>query len=669
MRKLKVLKGIFSVLTCFTFCTSIWAQSEQIGYVLEYQDINHKTPLANVEIVASNAGSTISDKRGRFTLRFRTLLPGDKINFRRIVKPGYEIFNKTALENLRISNQKEPIEIILIKSEHLAEARRTLILNATNQANLQLEQKQQDLKIKYNKNEFDEQEYNKRLKEVQQAYDEKLENIDNYIDRFVHIDLSDLTEQEAIIVNLVQEGKFEEAIAIYEKNDQVSRLALLGNNSKKLEEDAQILRESMQQMEAEKAEVFNSLNRQIDLLRMQGGKENLQRVLQLLHDIAYTDTTDFEPIFTYGRELRKHTQYSEALQLYRDLQRWTLLSQDSLQYQRAKMFEGVSLVKMGQYDEAKGMMREAMVNFVKQIKLTPDSLYFIPDLAYGSHIFGQLLCKYELYEDGRNYFHYGLSLIYKFRQQEAEGTNHEISSQYANMLVRAADGLCHSQYLDESISLSREAIKILESLYAEQPTLYRESLAYAWTNLGKFFFLQGCIANQKSENAFKKSLKYYEEGFDSNPDLYRRHSAECRMYLGDLYYSKGDILNAIECYEWSLDIFTEAQKERGDIFYNEKISTLYHSLGSCYYKSGDYEKTLKYNKLALDITEQYYNEDSQLSKFQMAACLRHMAVICDALGKDEEALSYCRRAMSIQPDEEKNRTLLNKLLEKNNIKE
>lgn len=613
------MKGIIIVLSYLSLFSSILAQSIQSGYVLEYKDANRKTTLANVEIMASNAGSTITDSRGRFTLHFRTLVPGDRIDLRRVVKPGYEIFNKADLENLHISNHNEPIEIVLIRTEKLAETRRAMISNATQQANIQFEQEQCDLRRQYEQQEFDKQEYERRLKAQKLAYEEKLENIDNYIDRFIHIDLSRLNELEKKIVQLVQEGKFDEAISIYEKNNLISKLAMLGSNSRKLEADVAALNETRKQMQAEKTELLLSLNRQIDLLRMQGGTSNLQRIQQLMHDIAYADTTELEPFFTYGRELRRNAHFKEAMKLYEDLERWTLLQNDSIQYYRAKMFEGVCLYKRHRYAEANGILHDALVNYVYKLQHAADSRPYISDLAYGSNIYGKLLCKYKNYETGHDFLKYGLDLLRKYRNPEI--IDYDTESQYANMLVQAADGLCRSRYLNDCVQASQEAIHILKNLYEAKPYLYRVALASAWSTLGKSFFLLGDGWENQCEDAFWTALQYYEDGRSYNPEQYRRRIAECRMSLGDFYYSRQKLNDAIQCYEWSLVVWTEEQ--RINPRYSEQLNAACCSLGECYYDKKEYDK----------------------------------------------ALDYCKRAISIHPDEERNHALLKKLQSKTELRD
>lgn len=102
------MRFLFSVITIVlvTLMNVLYAQSTQSGIVLEYDGNNKKKPLANVEIVVNNAGSTVSDAHGKFNLNFRTLKPGDKITVRRVEKLGYEVFNTEAVSQFTIIGHK-----------------------------------------------------------------------------------------------------------------------------------------------------------------------------------------------------------------------------------------------------------------------------------------------------------------------------------------------------------------------------------------------------------------------------------------------------------------------------------------------------------------------------------------------------------------------------------
>jgi len=73
--------------------------------VKQYNQKDEKTPLSGVEVVVSNAGSQVSDEKGQFTLTFRTLKPGDNVKLISARKSGFELMNKEAVEQWRISRE------------------------------------------------------------------------------------------------------------------------------------------------------------------------------------------------------------------------------------------------------------------------------------------------------------------------------------------------------------------------------------------------------------------------------------------------------------------------------------------------------------------------------------------------------------------------------------
>lgn len=69
----------FFVCLFFFIATMLNALVAQSGYVKQYNGYLKKTPLNGVELHISNAGLTVSDKKGKFVLQFRTSKPGDKV--------------------------------------------------------------------------------------------------------------------------------------------------------------------------------------------------------------------------------------------------------------------------------------------------------------------------------------------------------------------------------------------------------------------------------------------------------------------------------------------------------------------------------------------------------------------------------------------------------------
>ena len=89
-----------AVLTIIVFATAIiaLAQATQPCIVKKYNQKQQKTPLAGVRVRVDGAQTATSGTDGRFTLTFNTLKPGDHVTHPIATKPGYEIFNKAAVE-------------------------------------------------------------------------------------------------------------------------------------------------------------------------------------------------------------------------------------------------------------------------------------------------------------------------------------------------------------------------------------------------------------------------------------------------------------------------------------------------------------------------------------------------------------------------------------------
>ena len=112
-------KIIASCLTTLLLSAALASgQATQPCVVMQYNQKSAKTPLSGVEVVASNAGSTVSDADGRLTLSFRTLKPGDKVNLISAKKAGYEIFNSEAVTQWNISRDQTPFTLVLVKKAY-----------------------------------------------------------------------------------------------------------------------------------------------------------------------------------------------------------------------------------------------------------------------------------------------------------------------------------------------------------------------------------------------------------------------------------------------------------------------------------------------------------------------------------------------------------------------
>ena len=309
------MKHVFTLLTIF-LAFSLAAQTTQPGIVQEYNEKAKKTPLAGVEVRAKSANNAASGKDGKFELQFLTLKPGDRVNVSRIEKLGYEIFNKEAVEQWNI-NPKTPFVVVMCKSDKFKKIRDNYEAKASENYNKQYKKEIANLNKLKEEGKIRDEEYRKKLQEVQSTYDKQLENLENYVDRFARIDLSEISSQEQEIIELVQQGRFDEAISKYDELDIKNKLTQQINNRKTVREAKSTLDEIERQQTESIDSMYAMAERQIELLKLAGGKENNLKIKDLYLNIADADTTNIDWLNKTGLFISKYlADYNLALEYF-----------------------------------------------------------------------------------------------------------------------------------------------------------------------------------------------------------------------------------------------------------------------------------------------------------------------------------------------------------------
>ena len=304
---------------------AVRAQSVQHGQVLEYQGANPKTPLAKVHIAATNASAVQSDAEGQFTLQFRTLHAGDAIQFRRVELSGYEVMNTEALEVARVARVEEvaptdqsvQLHIVMAPRETLHRLREGYRAVSQKRYAEQMKAAEAEIKRLHESGQLAEAQYNERMNALEEEYEEKLSKLETYIDKFARIDLSDIDQEEQHIVELVQQGKFDEALQIYEGQHLHERLQQNKADIQQLTAMRHQLDDAARRKAQENLRLRQSIDRQVTLLRMAGGEENLRKVHQLLRDTYLADTTYFEARRDYVMSLHYYYDYETIIPLLR----------------------------------------------------------------------------------------------------------------------------------------------------------------------------------------------------------------------------------------------------------------------------------------------------------------------------------------------------------------
>lgn len=598
------------------FCFSqSYAQTIQNGVIQEYNERAKKTPLGGVELNVRSAGSTVSDGNGNFKLQFLTLKPGEKVNVRRVEKLGYEIFNKEAVEQWNI-NPKEPFVIIMCRSDRFKKIRDNYERVSSESYARQLKKEEAALAKLKADGKLQEAEYQKQLYELRENYEKQLDNLDNYVDRFSRIDLSELSIVEQKIIELVQQGKIDEAIAKYEEQNYVDKYTKEVAQIKEVSSAIDKLSDIKVSKEQSRDTLLAAINRQVETLKLAGGKENYERIHVILRDVAFSDTTNAECMIKYGIFLAEQNMLKDAnsvlssviinpnLRVDEKIQ--ALFTLGSLQHEIFDIKSAFESFNEGLYLIAPNDTTVSMAELNYLIALGA-TYADIGDIAKSHEMYLKGKEKadifainssdkefYKIYS--RIYTNLGNSYRNLGKVDDAIKA-YKKSIEIENCLHNSHD-LNNSSYqhlayiyldlgnIDDALKLQLKYAEILEELSQKQPLGYLRSLNNAYIDLSKTHLMMGNL-NEAQEMSMKalKALNYLksETGETDNWGY-----SQIYDMLALISKSKGEITECIEDFKKSLShILNIKNTGIDDIKINLAIS--YANLATIYGEIEDWD--------------------------------------------------------------------------------
>lgn len=596
---------------------SLTAQTIQKGFVKEYNEKANKTPLSGVEVRAKSAQNTVSEKDGSFQLKFLTLNPGNKVNISRIEKLGYEIFNKEAVEQWNI-NPESPFVIVMCRSDKLKKLRD--IYESKASANYEKQYKKNLAYLKKLKAEgkIKEEEYRKSLEEINATYTKQLENLDNYIDRFSRIDLSEISNTEQEIIELMQQGRFDEAIAKYEeqnyKDKYLQQLSEINEISSAIDQLSDIKNTKLQAKDS----LLAAVTRQIETLQLVGGKENNQKIRKLYVEIADADTTNVEWLLKTGIFLSVFiADYNLALNYYNKALYSAIDKYGTEHPDVAKLYNNIGSVysQMGDYGKAMEYYQKALK--MQEYLLGSEH----PDVARYYNNIGNTYMYMGDYTKALEYLQKALIMSEKLLGAKHLG----VASAYNNI------GSVYWKKGDYTKALDyyQKALIIKENLLGTE----HPDVAVSYSNLGYVY------DNQKE---YDKAIDYYikalaiKEKFmgQDHKDVKALCKTIIKLYdkLAIDYISKQEYGNALEYFLKELEM-----KEK--IYPNDhiEIAETCNWVGSCYNILSDFSNSIIYHTRALEIYEKkngpedtevansnYYIGDTYLLKREYQTALDYL---------------------------------------------
>ena len=579
-----------TLLICFvSIFTGVSAQTTQRGVVKEYNERMQKTPLSEVEIVISNASSTASGAKGDFILQFRTLKPGDKVSVRRVEKLGYEIFNKEALEQWFISRDNSPFTIVMCKSDRFKRIRDTYSRVSSESYEKQLKKEEARLQAERKAGKLKEAEYEAALKKLNDEYDQQLENLDNYVDRFARIDLSELSAVEAEIIELVQKGDIEEAIRRYEQQNLEDKYKQQTAVGVKAQAGIDTLTAIRDQSKVSRDSILAAIHRKNETLILAGGRENFEKVANSLKDIATNDTTNLSVVLEYATFAQKQALYYEAERFF------------SIYVRSCK--DKPKLVT--------AMMRLADVN--RALKR---------------------------YNQNAHYCDRALELA----KELAKDNPKDYQELLAQVLVSKGIMFFETNRLSEAEQLISEAHDIYLELSKDGSESHIYTLSKVQNNLGNLY--RRMRQFDKAIENLTQSLENTQRVYEINPKKYLYDLASTRNNLGLTYKTLNQFEEAESCY-------LQAKEEMGQLFqynpraYREEYIKYLSNLGVLYKNLNRFEDAERYYIQALAHADTLYNSNSEAYAVYFGNTLLNLGNLYNKMKRRNDSKNSLTKALPV----------------------
>jgi len=518
------MKNTFVILTILLsiLCSSAsFAQSVAYGTVWEYNVKGRKAPLAGVEIVVAGAGSTISDANGNFKLSFRVMKPGDNILVKRVSKTGYEVFNHEAIEHLLIPRNpnEAPISIVLIKTRDLAKLREKYTNNTEKTLEQQLIKQEEVLKVNLGQNLISQSEYEKRINELESEYEKKIGNIDNYINKFIHIDLSELDKEGKKIVDLVRKGKFDQALALYDELNLIEKYKEQAKQNEELLQAQEKMSSAVKKSADDINILIDKVLRQVSVLQLAGGRDNNNKAMDLLREIAYADTTVYRTMFKYGTECMTQLRYKEAEKAFEHCQ-------ESSKYALPLMAQAA--IRHGAAQRVSKSKDDCMKDLFWGLNLLDslmeeqeDSSFYLEDRAYAAYQIAQEYKSRANFTEALKW--YDISAGHRKRMLAADPNNTSANHLLSICYKYAADVHMELDDYHRADSLKQLYLSINKYCYNKKPRVYTASLAGVYADYGMLFSMWGDYEIERHDSVYSYSKEYYAKAdplFDTADSLY-----------------------------------------------------------------------------------------------------------------------------------------------------
>lgn len=554
------------------------SQVVQRGVVKEYNGRHEKTPLSNVSLVINNAGSTMSDNSGEFRLQFRTLKAGDKVKIEEIYKEGYELFNKDAIEQWVISNNDYPFTIVMCQSSRIKALKDQYAKVSYESYARQQKREEEKLAKEREEGKLKDTEYKQIILQIKNSYAQKLEDIHSYFEKFALIDLSELSEVEADIIELIQKGNIEEAIRRYDDLNLDKKLQDISDKITKENAAVKSINNIIKEDLTKRDSLFMMFMRSVNTLALAGGSDNFKAILEKLKKRADYDSTYVAPMIAYAEYCMDQKLYSEAIDYYSKAEK--LIEETDYKHLRnipwlkAEAQEELQHISMAEKELHKALRFNELYASIDSIDFLNGKSALLSDRAR--------ICFYKGQIDSA--FHYYDKALVLAEEVAKRDSNFLMSPWMVRMNI--ADKYSQLEIFDKADSIYTMVIDFFEDKPLEE---YKLIVLMSEMGLARSLMNQGNYKD--AESPICKWIAMQEENERKNPSRFGSQVLVGDMMLLKIYAATDQIkkLNTIisqleEKYEYYLKLNPE-QFQPLYLTYKLELSEVLISKGPRYYST------------------------------------------------------------------------------------
>lgn len=625
-----------------------FGQINQPGLVQEYNGEAARSPLPGVQLTLPDAGSAVSDSKGKFVLRFQILQPGANVHCieENIYKKGYVVFNKEGMEHWRVSNDGTPFLLIMCKEGTFNALKRLYYGLAQDSYTQKYKLAMELLKKQRAANRLTKAQYEQKLQEENEFYQRELAHLSEYAEKFARIDESEIKGVEKEAVKYVKKGDIRQAIRLYETLDLLALFEKQIEKKEWIEKELVDREKELATLASDRTEIIRKMKMEVNLLKLEGGRENFEEAGRLLKKIALADTTDVTNVYEYANFAFNQGDYADAKVFY------TYLASSGYKHYHLFACKGLGNIESRKknYREAIGYYRSAMNDCLEYIEkgekqYTPfligilhnigatqqtlhdyegalQTLLEIEDMehqiAYESktlarieNTLGTLYSDLKRWPDAEKSYKAALAIYSKISTEVGEVNLHK-ADVYNNLGILYRN---KKQYR-QAEEAYQEAIRCWRNEVEKNPLQYTSLLSSGLFNLGVLH----CDMQQyeSAEKEFEESLRLKQVLAANNPMTYQYETAQSYNNLGNVY----DALKSSKAEKYylkALHLFLDINKTHEGL-YRSDLAMIYNNLGVLYYSRNEvqkadsaYQSSIRYYKELAEENEEIYMSDYAMS--------------------------------------------------------